>query len=175
MDNKNTTPLLSVNPPNDIKIERHDIPNVVTSPDISNSKQMPVLTDIRDSVMTTIVEPTFQSDLSNAVYWRQKWSTISSVIYAIAEICTLATVILIFISGYYNNTTLALISGSIGILASVLQRFGAYATNQSIQRTKDANTLLTSIGIVNSFPILDDNNNFINNNKPTTQPVQPSS
>lgn len=112
--------------------------------------------DLRVTVINDILKPSIKEDIEDAIASRHRWLTYSTMSYSFAELFSLATVIVIFAAGFYGDRTLTFVSGCCGVVASSLQRFGAFSNAKNEERTKQANELLASIGVNKSLAMLDD-------------------
>lgn len=107
---------------------------------------MPYLTDIElhDIIQNDIINPSILEEIKTQIASRNKWRKVSNVTETLGQLLIVASTILAFASGVYKcNDSLAFAAGCVGVASVSILKFSSYAANESIERSKLLNDLLS--------------------------------
>lgn len=114
---------------------------------------------LRNDIINNNVVPAVKHEFTEYIKWRDIWHKISILNFTLSQVMTGIAAILSFISAKLDNWVLALISGSISILAFVFIGFGQFSNTQYEARTKDINKYMEILHIQMSMPLNERNIN----------------
>ena len=137
----------------------------VLDPPLASSKINSVTPDFTDKITQDIIEKTYYRDLNYNINSKFRWKAIGDVMEALSFIFIGIGVVLAFSAGYFDNSVLSFVAGCVETMGIVLKQFSSYSHKESVERTKQVNTLLTELGLDNVVNVIDPLNKVIAKHK----------
>lgn len=114
-------------------------------------KQFKVSDTIKENIVKTQVEPLYDSEIKHKISDTKCWRITGSIFETLSKIFLSSGAILSFSSGYYNNTTLSFISGTISTISLAFLQFSAFCFKEQVRNLNELNMLLKKLNI-DTFP-----------------------
>lgn len=107
--------------------------------------------NFRRKVFLEIIQPEYENDIRDTLQLRNCWSKTSNVFFTLSSILIGVTTLLSFANGQFKTDYLNYIAGSVGIVAILCERFGAYAKTNDHNTTLKINEILKNVGVTHTF------------------------
>jgi hypothetical protein len=116
--------------------------------------------ELHTTIEEQVVNPDIKDNIINLLKSKNKWRKVSNIFETLGNGLIVIATILSFTSGVYKNESVAYAAGCTNVISLSFLKFGDYALNESEERNKLLNDLLTR---VNVKPIIPEVRNVINN------------
>lgn len=103
--------------------------------------------DVKASIIKSIIEPSYISEISRMSSGKSCWKITGIVFETLSKISVAAGGILSFSSGYYNDPILSFMAGAISTISLAMLQFSSFSYKESKKQTQELNMLLEKLGL----------------------------
>ena len=114
----------------------------------------PELIELRKKVSVEIILPYYEKRIKKSMSHISNYSFLSILFYTLSSIIMTIATAISFTNIYYDDSSLSIIEGSLGILSIILKEYGVFCQEREQQNSLKINALLKAIGIKDKVPNL---------------------
>jgi len=112
--------------------------------------------DTKIYIVKNIIEPSYRNDINEMINGKKCWRIAGIGFETVSKILVACGGVLSFSSGYFNNTSLSFIAGSVSMISLALLQLSSFSYTQHKKQGDNLNVLLKSLDL-NSVPVLQRN------------------
>lgn len=109
--------------------------------------------ETRTEIMRTFVEPSYVQDVKDLIAGRRCWRITGQTFETFSKVLVAAGSVLSFSSGYFGNTTLSFVAGTVSTISLAMLQFASFSYQETTKQSKKLNIMLEKINI-EALPIL---------------------
>lgn len=109
--------------------------------------------ETRNEIMRTFVEPSYVQDVKDLIAGRRCWRITGQTFETFSKVLVAAGSVLSFSSGYFGNTTLSFVAGTVSTVSLAMLQFASFSYQETTKQSKKLNIILEKINI-EALPIL---------------------
>jgi hypothetical protein len=112
--------------------------------------------DTKIYIVKNIIEPSYRNDVNEMINGKKCWRIAGIGFETVSKILVACGGVLSFSSGYFNNTSLSFIAGSVSMISLALLQLSSFSYTQHKKQGDNLNVLLKSLDL-NTVPVLQRN------------------
>lgn len=112
--------------------------------------------DTKIYIVKNIIEPSYRNDINEMINGKKCWRIAGIGFETVSKILVACGGVLSFSSGYFNNTSLSFIAGSVSMISLALLQLSSFSYTQHKKQGDNLNVLLKSLDL-NTVPVLQRN------------------
>ena len=121
-----------------------------------NLEKISISEETKLFIVHKLVEPSYKADIKNMIEGKKCWRITGQVFETVSKLMVAMSGIFSFSSGYYNNTTLSFIAGSVSCVSLALLQFSSFSYSENKKQSMELNVLLKKLDI-DTIPIISRN------------------
>ncbi len=112
--------------------------------------------DTKIYIVKNIIEPSYRNDINEMINGKKCWRIAGIGFETVSKILVACGGVLSFSSGYFNNTSLSFIAGSVSMISLALLQLSSFSYTQHKKQGDNLNVLLKSLDL-HTVPVLQRN------------------
>lgn len=121
-----------------------------------NLEKIKISDETKLFIVHNLVEPSYKSEIKNMIEGKKCWRITGQVFETVSKLMVAMSGIFSFSSGYYSNTTLSFIAGSISCVSLALLQFSSFSYSENKKQSMELNVLLKKLDI-DTIPVISRN------------------
>ena len=111
------------------------------------NSQLKLSDDMRQDILTNLIEPSFKEDIINTLKLKKKFKRLGLLFETISKLFVGISSILSFSSGMYKYQVLAFLSGTSSVVSLVTLQYSSYSYRESKKLSDEINSVLGKLHI----------------------------
>lgn len=103
--------------------------------------------ETKKKILQSLIEPSYFNDVNDMINGRRCWRITGQTFETASKVLVAIGGILSFSSGFYNDTTLSFLAGSVSTISLACLQFASFSYAETTRQTKKLNQLLEKLNI----------------------------